>query len=56
MFVDGKSVGETPVSLPDVRPGSHMVRIELDGKRPVTANPRITAGKTERITVSLEDK
>jgi hypothetical protein len=56
VFVDGKSVGQTPLSIPDVHVGSHVVRIEMDGKRPVTANPRIAAGKTERVTVSLEDK
>ena len=56
VFVDGKSVGQTPVSIADVHVGSHVVRIEMDGKRPVTANPRIAAGKTERVTVSLEDK
>jgi serine/threonine-protein kinase len=56
VFLDGKSVGQTPVSVPDVQVGSHVVRIEMDGKRPVTANPRIAAGKTERVTVSLEDK
>jgi hypothetical protein len=54
--IDGRSVGQTPVSVPDVPVGSHVVRIEMDGKRPVTANPRITAGKLERVTVSLEDK
>jgi hypothetical protein len=54
--VDGKSVGQTPLSVPEVRAGTHVVRIEMDGKKPVTATPRIVAGKTERVTVSLEDK
>ena len=56
VLVDGRPVGQTPLSVPDVRAGSHVVRIEMDGKRPVTANPRVTAGKMERVTVSLEDK
>jgi hypothetical protein len=56
VLVDGKTVGQTPLSLPDVPVGSHVVRIEMDGKKPVTANPRVTAGKMERVTVSLEDK
>jgi protein kinase-like protein/PEGA domain-containing protein len=56
VLVDGRTVGQTPLSLPDVPVGSHVVRIEMDGKKPVTANPRVTAGKTERVTVSLEDK
>ncbi|HEY2434254.1 MAG TPA: PEGA domain-containing protein [Vicinamibacterales bacterium] len=56
VFVDGKSVGQTPLSVPEMPVGSHVVRIEMEGKKPVNANPRISAGKTERITVSLEDK
>jgi hypothetical protein len=54
--IDGKSVGQTPVTVPEVMAGSHVVRIEMDGKKPVTANPRIVAGQTERVTVSLEDR
>jgi hypothetical protein len=54
--VDGRNVGQTPLSVPDVKAGSHVVRIEMNGKKPVMANPRVIAGKTERITVSLEDK
>jgi hypothetical protein len=54
--IDGKSVGQTPLSVPEVPAGTHVVRIEMDGKKPVTATPRIVAGKTERVTVSLEDK
>ncbi len=54
--VDGKNVGQTPLSLPDMSIGTHTVRIEMDGKKPVTATPRVAAGKTERVTVSLEDK
>jgi hypothetical protein len=54
--IDGRNVGQTPVSVPDVKIGMHVVRIEMDGKKPVTATPRITAGKLERVTVSLEDR
>jgi hypothetical protein len=54
--IDGRGVGQTPVSVPDVKIGMHVVRIEMEGKKPVTATPRITAGKLERVTVSLEDK
>jgi hypothetical protein len=54
--VDGKSVGQTPVTLAEMSAGSHVVRIEMDGKKPVTANPRIVAGQMERVTVSLEDR
>ena len=54
--VDGRTAGQTPVSLAEVTPGAHAVHIELTGKKPVSATARVVAGKTERITVSLEDK
>jgi serine/threonine protein kinase len=56
VLIDGRDVGQTPLSLPDLAAGSHLVRIEMDGKKPVTATPRVVAGKMERVTVSLEDK
>jgi hypothetical protein len=34
-FIDGRDLGTTPVSLPDVAPGPHRVRIELAGFTPV---------------------
>jgi hypothetical protein len=54
--IDGKSAGQTPLTMSDVAAGSHVVRIEMAGKKPVTATPRIVAGQTERVTVSLEDR
>jgi hypothetical protein len=54
--IDGRNVGVTPLTLGEVAVGPHVVRIELTGKRPVTANPRVVAGQVERVTVSLEDR
>jgi len=56
VFVDGRSVGQTPLSLPDVPVGSHVVRLELTGKRTWTASTRVTSGQTARVTGSLEDR
>ena len=56
MTVDGKSAGQTPLRCPTSPPGAHTVRIEMDGKKAVTATAHIVGGKTERVTVSLEDK
>jgi hypothetical protein len=56
VFVDGRSAGQTPLTLSDMTAGSHVVRIEMDGKKTVTATPRIVAGQMERVTVSLEDR
>ena len=56
VLVDGKSVGVTPLSLADVPAGSHVVRIEMEGKRPWTSTALVTAGKRTPVTGSLEDR
>jgi len=56
VFVDGRSVGQTPLSLPGVPIGSHVVKIEMAGKQPWSATTRVTAGTMSRVTGSLEDK
>jgi len=55
VFVDGKEVGRTPLLLPDVRAGSHVVRLELDGHRTWTASVRVVSGERRRVTASLEE-
>ena len=56
VLVDGKNVGVTPITIPDIPIGSHVVRIEMAGKKPWTTSARVLAGKMERVTGSLEDK
>jgi hypothetical protein len=56
VLVDGRDAGRTPLSIPELAIGMHVVKIEMDGKKPVTATPRIVAGQTERVTVTLEDR
>jgi hypothetical protein len=56
VLVDGRKVGQTPLMLPDLRIGSHVVRIEMFYKRPWTTSARVTAGETTRVAASLEDK
>jgi hypothetical protein len=55
VLIDGKSVGLTPLSLAEVAPGPHVVRIEMAGKQPWTSTALVVAGKMERVTGSLED-
>jgi len=55
VLVDGKSIGQTPISVGDVRIGSHVVRVEMSGKKPWTSSANVTAGQTTRVTMSLED-
>ena len=54
VYVDGRMVGATPLVLPDVTPGSHMVRIELPGYRPWTTSVTLTRGVRSRVAGSLE--
>ncbi|MGH9313395.1 MAG: PEGA domain-containing protein, partial [Vicinamibacterales bacterium] len=54
VFLDGRQVGTTPLQLPDVAVGSHVVRLELPGHRTWTTSRQVVAGKTERVAGSLE--
>jgi hypothetical protein len=56
VFVDGTSIGQTPVTVPNVAIGAHVVRIEMTGKKPWTSSTRVAAGETARVTGSLEDR
>jgi hypothetical protein len=56
VLVDGKSVGVTPLSLAEVPVGSHVVRIDMAGKKPWTTIALVTGGKRTPVTGSLEDR
>jgi hypothetical protein len=56
VLIDGKRAGQTPLNLSEVPVGEHVVRIEMAGKKTWTATSLVTAGKTSRVTGSLEDK
>ena len=54
VLLDGRLIGTTPLSFPEVSAGSHVVRLELADHRPVSVSTRISAGRQERVTLSLE--
>jgi serine/threonine protein kinase len=54
VFVDGKPFGVTPVRVPDLPSGAHVVRLELPDHRPWTTTARVRAGAQERVSGSLE--
>jgi hypothetical protein len=54
VYIDGKPVGETPLSVPDVRIGTHVVRLELPDHRIWSSTATVTAGQQVRVTGSLE--
>jgi hypothetical protein len=54
VYLDGKLVGTTPLRIPEVGIGSHVVRLELPDHRTWTSSARVTAGEETRVTGSLE--
>ncbi|HET7619007.1 MAG TPA: PEGA domain-containing protein [Vicinamibacterales bacterium] len=54
VLLDGTYVGRTPIRLPRVKVGAHVVRIELDEHKPWSAMTRVVAGEETRVTGSLE--
>lgn len=54
VFIDGRPMGTTPVSIPDIPIGSHVVRLELPDHRVWTASTRVATGQETRVTGSLE--
>jgi len=55
VYIDGKLVGATPLQLPDVTAGEHVVRLEHDGYHPWSSSVRIIATERNRVTASLEE-
>lgn len=54
VFVDGRLVGRTPLKVPEVRIGSHVVRLELLGHARWSTSTTIVAGQEARVTGSLD--
>ena len=54
VFLDGRSVGVTPVTIPDVKIGSHVVRLELADHRTWSSTTRVASGQEVRVTGSLD--
>jgi hypothetical protein len=54
VFLDGKMVGVTPIRIPDVTIGSHVIRLQLEAHRDWTTSTRVVAGQEQRVTGSLD--
>jgi hypothetical protein len=54
VYMDGKRVGTTPMSLASVPAGAHTFRLEHIGYRRWSSSVRIVAGEQHRVTASLE--
>ncbi len=54
VLLDGKVIGTTPMRIPDVRIGSHIIRLQLDEHSDWTSSTRVVSGQESRVTGSLE--
>ena len=54
VFVDGRQVGSTPLSVPDVTPGTRRIRLEMAGFNPWVTTTDVQAGTRTRVAASLE--
>lgn len=54
VFLDGQAIGVTPLSLPELGPGTRRLRLELDGFNPWVTTAQIQAGTRTRVAASLE--
>jgi hypothetical protein len=54
VLVNGKAVGTTPLRLPELAIGSHVVRLELENHRVWSTSATVQAGQETRVTGSLD--
>jgi len=52
--IDGRVVGTSPIRVPELAPGAHVVRLELAGHKSVTTTVVVRAGQVTPVKVSLE--
>jgi hypothetical protein len=54
VFVDGQTVGRTPLVISNVRIGAHDIRLELTGFRRWATSVQVSPGARARVAASLE--
>jgi hypothetical protein len=54
VIVDGRIVGRTPLSIPNVTAGTHSIRLELAGFNRWATSVEVTPGMRARVAASLE--
>ena len=53
VVIDGRAYGTTPVLVPQLSPGAHTVRLEMDGYAPSSTSVTVRAGEQSRVSISL---
>ena len=56
VFIDNRSIGTTPVSIPELSLGNHRVRLELAGFTSWVTMAEVKAGARTRVAASLEQQ
>jgi hypothetical protein len=54
VYLDGRLVGTTPVSVPGIAAGEHSIRLDHEGFRTWSSSVRIDGSEMNRVTASLE--
>ena len=54
VILDGRSIGKTPMTIPDVAAGDHNIRLELAGFKGWATTVDVKAGAATRVAASLE--
>ena len=54
VFLDGKPLGTAPVAAADLRAGSHVLRMDLDGYERWSAAVQVVTNKTVNITARMQ--
>jgi hypothetical protein len=54
VYLDGRAIGRTPIVVAQIAPGSHAIRIELEGHRRWATTIEVTGGARTRVAASLE--
>jgi len=54
VFLDGRPLGQTPVAAADMRAGSHVLRLDLDGYERWSAAVQVVTYKTVTVTAQLQ--
>jgi hypothetical protein len=53
VFIDGVQRGLSPVTIPDLSPGTHALRVVMNGYTGFTTPVTITSGQTQTYTTAL---
>ncbi len=54
VLVDGRFVGQSPLRIPELRPGTHTVTFEMANRSSVTRRTVVEPGKTAKLIVALQ--